>query len=376
MNFDVLTCAASTVVGGPAVVAGAVVAVVPGGAVVAGGAAVVGSGVVVAVLGEADAAGPTAVGRVVADSLDDDPPHDAARRIRAKPGRNRRIGARYTRHSVVRIREIQVLRVAQSSAIRTGNLQTADGSHGRTGQNLPVITFNGDLRGRLQANLSNHQRRVHPLEGRRAAAVAIVIVDSALEVMEDPYDVGDDPNSIVPGDSDGFDDRMSGVSGGAAFLLCRRAARLSSHSRQWALPGGRIDAGETAVEAAHREVAEEVGLDLGVGALLGVLDDFPTRSGYVITPVVFWADASDALSDNSSEVAQTYRVALTELLRADSPRYVDIPESDRPVVQIPLGRALIHAPTGAVLLQFRWVALDGRANERVDHLEQPVFAWK
>ena len=53
-----------------------------------------------------------------------------------------------------------------------------------------------------------------------------------------------------------------------------------------------------------------------------------------------------------------------------------IPESDRPVVQMPLGGDLIHAPTGAVLLQFRRVALEGVAGFRVDQLEQPVFAWR
>ena len=67
---------------------------------------------------------------------------------------------------------------------------------------------------------------------------------------------------------------------------------------------------------------------------------------------------------------------LAELQRTDSPRFVDIPESDRPVVQLPIGRNLIHAPTGAVLLQFRLVALDGKAGERVNELEQPVFAWR
>ena len=54
-----------------------------------------------------------------------------------------------------------------------------------------------------------------------------------------------------------------------------------------------------------------------------------------------------------------------------------IPESDKPVVQVPLGGDLIHAPTGAVLVQFRWVGLDGRlgADARVVDFEQPVFAW-
>ena len=76
------------------------------------------------------------------------------------------------------------------------------------------------------------------------------------------------------------------------------------------------------------------------------------------------------------EISYAYRIGLHELQRPDSPRFVDIPESDRPVVQLPIGRNLIHAPTGAVLLQFRWVALDGRHGERVHDFEQPVFAWK
>lgn len=46
------------------------------------------------------------------------------------------------------------------------------------------------------------------------------------------------------------------------------------------------------------------------------------------------------------------------------------------MVQLPIGRNLIHVSTGAVLLQFRWVALDGRHGERVHDFEQPVFAWK
>jgi 8-oxo-dGTP pyrophosphatase MutT (NUDIX family) len=239
-----------------------------------------------------------------------------------------------------------------------------------------MISYDSDLRARLTANIAAHERRTHPLDGRRAAAVAIVVVDSSADADGDTFDVTTGLDIKMPGDSDGFDDRMVGVAGGAAFLLCRRAARMSSHSRQWALPGGRIDSGESAVDAARREVAEEVGLQLGADALLGVLDDFPTRSGYIITPVVFWAGAHVELNNNPTEVSHTYRVGLAELQRPDSPRFVEIPESERPVVQVPLGQALIHAPTGAVLLQFRWVALDGEANARVDHLEQPVFAWK
>src|SRR3954451_12457519 len=75
---------------------------------------------------------------------------------------------------------------------------------------------------------------------------------------------------------------------GTAFLLTRRAASLRAHSAQWALPGGRCDPGETQAQAGLRELHEELGLELDEGDVLGLLDDYPTRSGYLITPVVVW----------------------------------------------------------------------------------------
>jgi len=173
----------------------------------------------------------------------------------------------------------------------------------------------------------------------------------------------------------GLDGRMIDVSGGTAFLLCRRASRLNSHAAQWALPGGRVDPGEDVVDAALRELAEEVGIRLDDSTVLGLLDDYPTRSGYVITPVVIWGGGRLDPQPAPDEVVAVYRVGLHQLQRADSPRFISIPESPRPVVQIPLGNDLIHAPTGAVLLQLRWLGLEGR-HDAVDELEQPVFAWK
>jgi 8-oxo-dGTP pyrophosphatase MutT (NUDIX family) len=206
--------------------------------------------------------------------------------------------------------------------------------------------------------------------------VALVVVDSG----DDPGELGSIepwPNmNGVPGDITGFDGSIEGVAGGAAFLLCRRPAGMNRHAGQWALPGGRIDGSETPEEAALRELHEELGVRLDQSSIIGRLDDYATRSGFVITPVVVWGGSGLALRPDPAEVASVLHVGLHELCRADSPRFVTIPESERPVVQVPVGRDLIHAPTGAVLLQFRWVALDGRADARVDHLEQPVFAWR
>jgi ADP-ribose pyrophosphatase YjhB (NUDIX family) len=237
-----------------------------------------------------------------------------------------------------------------------------------------TIDYDEALRERIRANLGAHRRRTVTDPSKRHAAVAVVLVDSLVgEDRVDPAPVDDwIDGRPMPEDLDG---RMINVSGGASFLLCRRASRLSSHAAQWALPGGRLDPGESVVDAALRELDEEVGVALPESTVLGLLDDYPTRSGYVITPVVIWGGGRLDLRPAPDEVVAVYRVGLHQLQRADSPRFITIPESPRPVVQIPLGNDLIHAPTGAVLLQLRWLALEGR-NDAVDGLEQPVFAWK
>jgi ADP-ribose pyrophosphatase YjhB (NUDIX family) len=240
---------------------------------------------------------------------------------------------------------------------------------------LGPIAYDDALRERIRTHLAGHDRRVVTDPTKRHAAVAVVLVDS--EVGEDRVDPADLEAWIDGRDmpEEGLDGRMVDVSGGAAFFLCRRTSRLSSHPAQWALPGGRLDPGETVVDAALRETDEELGVSLPESDVLGLLDDYPTRSGYVITPVVIWGGGRLDPRPAPAEVVAAYRVGLHQLQRADSPRFIAIDESPRPVVQIPLGNDLIHAPTGAVLLQLRWLGLEGRSDP-VDELEQPVFAWR
>ncbi len=206
----------------------------------------------------------------------------------------------------------------------------------------PPHLFGDALRERARANLAGFERRALAPDGRSPAAVAVVL--------------------------------LADEQGRACFLLTRRAAGLRAHARQWALPGGRLDAGESPERAALRELSEEVGLVRGASSVLGILDDYGTRSGFIITPVVVWAGEQVELAPNPDEVASVHRVPLAELDKPEVPRLVTIPESDRPVIQVPLLSSLIHAPTAAVLYQVREVVVHGRPT-RVAHFEQPVWAW-
>ena len=164
--------------------------------------------------------------------------------------------------------------------------------------------------------------------------------------------------------------------GEAALIVTKRARGLKVHSGQWALPGGRIDDGETTTQAALRELHEEVNLRLTEKAVLGLLDDYVTRSGYVITPVVVWADENiQNLNPNPDEVASIHAFSFAELTRDDSPNLESIAESDRQVLSMNFSDDRIYAPTAAMLYQFREVCILGKST-RVAHYDQPVFAWK
>jgi 8-oxo-dGTP pyrophosphatase MutT (NUDIX family) len=200
------------------------------------------------------------------------------------------------------------------------------------------------LRDRIQGHLSEFHRLDTPaVPEYRHAAVGIVLLDDA--------------------------------AGQACFVLTLRRASLRRHAGQYALPGGRLDPGESPAAAALREIHEEIGLQLGPDAVLGRLDDFATRSQHRITPLVVWAGAGAGLTISPDEVEAAYRVPLAHLFRPGNPRIGRIAESDRPLIHFSLLDSTVYAPTAAILFQFREVALEGRPT-RVAHFEQPLFAWR
>lgn len=198
-------------------------------------------------------------------------------------------------------------------------------------------SFDG-LRERITANMAAFERLPGAGEGLKAAAVAIAVT--------------------------------ADEEGRPAFFLTRRAPRLNAHSGQWALPGGRLDPGEDAITAALREMDEEIGVRVEPDHVLGVLDDYVTRSGYCMTPVVVWAGPDVEAVANPSEVAQIFRIPLADTLEDRFVEMLPVAGSEHPMVRINVVDRHMHAPTAAVVYQFREVCLAGRMT-RAAHLLAP-----
>ncbi len=207
----------------------------------------------------------------------------------------------------------------------------------------PDLSFRPSLRQKVQSNLDSHPQIDGEDKSLRKASVGIIIVESQ--------------------------------EGKAGFILTRRSRGLRNHSHQYALPGGRIDPGETREETVLREIREEIGISASSNEILGCLDEYETRSGFSITPVVLWVKDLSTMVPEPNEVDEILIIDLEELFRSDSPRWVDIDESDKQVLQLPIKNRLIHAPTAALLYQFKEVGIVGNLL-RTDDVEEPVWAWK
>lgn len=188
------------------------------------------------------------------------------------------------------------------------------------------------------------RRHVRPTPARPRAAVAVICTASAESGR---------PESVI---------------------LTRRALHLDRHPGQWAFPGGRIEPGETVEECARRECDEEIGLRLEAGSGVGRLDVFETRSGFLITPVLFWHTGPIHFDLDPNEVAAAFVVSWSAFDGPEVPRWREDPQGRR-LMSMPVEGSWVHAPTAAILYQaFRlvwrleWI--------QVHEAEQPVFAWR
>ncbi len=208
------------------------------------------------------------------------------------------------------------------------------------------LVLNDSLRQCITARLARFNRSTNRDSHLRQAAVALTIVDHEQ------------------------DDR-------ASFLLTRRSIHLNRHGGQYALPGGKRDHNESAQETALRELQEEIGIGLDEDHVLGMLDDYQTRSGFNITPVVVWAGSNCNLDPDPNEIARVYRIPLDDLKSPDIPVLESTSAGDHPVLSTPLATLghRVFAPTAAFIYQFREIVLFDR-HTRVAHLDQPKFAWK
>ncbi|MDO8799057.1 CoA pyrophosphatase [Phenylobacterium sp.] len=191
----------------------------------------------------------------------------------------------------------------------------------------------------IAANLAAFPRRALDPTGRRRAAVAIV---------------------------------LSAQDGELTYLLTRRALTMRRGAGNYALPGGNLEPGEDAVTAAIRETSEELGVAITPREALGMLDDFLTLGGHIVTPVVFWSAETLSLNPDPIEVDRAWFEPVERLNHPDSPMSEDHPDGGEPILRMFADDNWINPPTAAWLYQFREVALHGRLI-RVSMIGQPEW---
>jgi len=142
-----------------------------------------------------------------------------------------------------------------------------------------------ELLGRLQ-RFANALEQTPPPVGSRASAVLVPIFDGP---------------------------------SGPEVVLTRRSQVLTSHKGEVSFPGGRVDAGETFIQAAIREAYEEINLEPSHVQVIGEMNPLSTYvSNSHIVPVLAYLETPPSMTAVNAEVDRVFSVALTELVRDDT----------------------------------------------------------
>lgn len=140
---------------------------------------------------------------------------------------------------------------------------------------------------------------------------------------------------------------------GFTVLFTRRTAHLAHHAGQISFPGGHIEADDGSAETtALRETEEEVGLHRSSVAVIGHLDTYITRTGFVIVPVVAVIDPPFDLAPDPHEVAEVFEVPLAFLLDPDNHHRcsAEFEGQTRHFYAMPFGQYFIWGATAGMLV--------------------------
>lgn len=153
--------------------------------------------------------------------------------------------------------------------------------------NMSPISEN-ELRTRLMALAGNDPRECLTLKGYHRAAVLVPII------------LGSETPEL---------------------LFTKRTELVETHKGQVSFPGGMMDPGDgDVIRTALREAWEEVSIPDSAVEVMGMLDDLPTPTGFIITPVVGIIQQLPLLTPNIHEVADVFQVPLSFFANPDHGR--------------------------------------------------------